>query len=421
MRKIIASLLASSILLTILAPIPLTSALSQIDVYTDKTVYVAGESVYVFGTIEEPAGGSVRVNITVANPSGGVWASVFVLPGSEGDFGATVGSISQIDSTGTYVVFVRYLALTNSTTFQVKTPQTITVETDKLVYLIDETITVFGSVSPLIEGYRVTLRIGTNESWVSVDQATPMSDGSYIFKDFYKVRSIDNGNWIVNATYGPLASATNSIYVGLRISLTSVKSEYLPGQLVNITGAVSPVVSGPVRVVVKNPSGGVWLDVDATPDDTGKFNVTEVVYPGDQVGSYSVSLSYWGVSKDTSFVVGRLGSSTLRISTLGIYDASGDPVLLLRPGSMVRVRATLINMDIVTHEFVFITQIKDSSGKLVFIGSQSSSVKPGGFVGQTVGQLFTDKDTYTVEVFVWDSWSNANSLSDIQTLTFRIA
>lgn len=425
MRKIIAPILAASLLLTVLTPIPLTSALSEIAVHSDKTVYVAGEAVYIFGTIGKPVGDLPRVNITVASPSGGVWASVFIPPDPEGDFGVTVGSISELDSTGTYVVTATYLALKNVTTFQVKTIQKITVNPDKLVYLIGEPVTVSGRVSPLIEDYRVTLRIGPNGSCTdecggAVGQVIPESDGSYVARDFYTVRSIDNGNWIVNATYGPLAHAAVSIYVGVKIIMAPVQPEYLPGQLVNITGTVSPMISGPLKVEIKNPSGGVWLSVEETLDYQGKFNVTGVVYPGDQVGNYTVSASYWGVSNSTSFLVGHLGSSTLSISTLGIYDASGDPVLRLQPGSTVRVRATLINTDIVTHEFVFIIQIKDSSGRLVFIAFQSSSLNPSEFVGQTAGQPFSDKDTYTVEVFVWDSWENANPLTEVHTLQFKI-
>ncbi len=417
--------MAASLLLTVLAPIPLTSALSNLAVYSEKTVYIEGEAVYIYGTIDAPLGDSAQVNITVANPSGGVWAAAFISPDPEGDFGVTVGSISPLDSTGTYVVTATYLTLKNITTFQVKTPQKITINTDKLVYLIDESITVSGRVSPLIDGYRVTLRIGPNASCTdvcegAVGQVVPSSDGSYIARDFYTVRSIDNGKWIVNATYGPLASQATSIYVGVKIIMNSVQSEYLPGHLVNITGKVSPVISGPLKIEIKNPSGSVWLSDEATPDFEGKFNFTEVIYPGDQVGNYSVSASYWGTSNSTSFVVGHLGSSTLSILTLGIYDASGDPVLLLYPGSVVRVRATLINTDIVTHEFVFIIQIKDSSGKLVFIAFQSSSLNPGEFVGQTAGQPFLDRDTYTVEVFVWDSWNNANPLTDVHTLQFKI-
>ncbi len=70
--------MAASLLLTVLAPIPLTSALSNLAVYSEKTVYIEGEAVYIYGTIDAPLGDSAQVNITVANPSGGVWAAAYI-------------------------------------------------------------------------------------------------------------------------------------------------------------------------------------------------------------------------------------------------------------------------------------------------------------------------------------------------------
>lgn len=421
MKKVIASLLALSVLLVALTPIPLTAAFSQISVYTDKAVYAADDSVYIYGTVVTPLTPFERVNVTVAAPSGGVWSSILLLPDSLGNFGATVGIISTLDSTGTYLVSVKYLNFVNSTTFQVKTPQTLTVKTDKTVYLVNETITVSGQVSPLIQGYRVTLRVGLGgTSWSAVAQTTPTSDGSYVFKDFYKVRSIDNGKWVLNVTYGPFASSAVSLYVGVRVNLFLGKTEYLPGQRVNVTGYVSPLISGPVTVYLKNPSGVLWVDPEVVPDSTGKFTVMQMVYPGDQVGNYSVSASYWGVTNRTSFLVGRLGVLAMSVSSLGVYNVSDNFVSQISAGSLVRVKATLNNLDKVTHKFVFITQIKDSSGKIVFIGSQSSSVKPGSIIGQVVGTTLQVKDTYTVEVFIWDSWVDANTLSEVYTVKFKI-
>ncbi len=421
LKKVVSSLLALSILLVGFAPIPLSSAVSQVSVYTDKAVYVAGDSVYVYGTVVSPSIPSVSVNVTVAAPSGGVWSSILMLPDSVGNFGATVGIISALDSTGAYIVSVRYLSFVNSTTFQVKTPPTITVKADKRVYLVNETITVSGQVSPLVQGYRVTLRIGQGSaSWSAVAQTTPTSDGSYVFKDFYKVRSIDNGKWVVNVTYVPFASATVSLYVGVKLNLALGNTEYLPGQSVNITGYVSPLVSGPVTVHLKNPLNVLWVDPEVVPDSTGKFTLMQTVYPGDQVGNYSVTASYWGVTNRTSFLVGRLDVYAMSISSLGVYNVSDNLVSQISAGSLVRVKATLNNLDKVTHKFVLITQIKDGSGKVVFVGSQSSSVKAGGVIGQVVGTTLQVKDTYTVEAFIWDSWGNANTLSEVYTVKFKI-
>jgi hypothetical protein len=425
LRRVTAAILITSLILTIFPQMPLTSALSNISIYADKPIYMAGESVYVYGKISEPSDVSSPVQITVSNPSGGVWSSVSLTLGPAGDFGATVGTISPLDSTGTYVVDVSYQSLSNRTAFQVKTPSRLAFNSSKMVYLVGETISVTGAVSPLIEGYRVTLRLGTNATCsdqcvIAVAQITPKSDGSFTLPNFYKVRPIDNGHWFINATYGPFSSAVVEVYVGINITLSLSSNEYVPGQRINISGTVSPLVSGPVDISVKNPSGSIWYEGSVNPTGNGSFSVQVVPYPGDQIGNYSISTSYWGVTRNTNFTLGMLGSSTMKITTAGVFDINDKPAPWLYSGSMVRVRAIIVNQDVVSHNFTFIIQIKDSAGNLVFMGAQSSSVALNGFVGQTIGQRFYDRGTYTAEVFVWDSWLGGNALSEVQTLTFHI-
>ncbi|MCL4436093.1 MAG: hypothetical protein M1387_05210 [Thaumarchaeota archaeon] len=424
MKRTIAAILIVSLVLTIFPQMPLTSALSQISIYADKPIYVAGDSVYIYGKIPEPPDTSAPVKITVANPSGGEWSSVSLTLDPAGDFGATVGTISSLDSTGTYVVTVHYLGLSNRTAFQVKTPSRLTLNSSKLVYLVGETISVAGTVSPLIEGYRVTLRLGTNatcsDQCTAVGQITPKPDGTFAQPNFYKVRSIDNGHWFINATYGPFSSAVVDVYVGVKVTVSISSQGYVPGRSVDISGVVSPMISGPVAVAVKNPSGSIWFTDSATPSANGTFSVRAVPFPGDQVGNYSVTASYWGVSGNANFTLGRLGSSTMRITTAGVFDINDKPAPWLYSGSMVRVRAIIVNDDVVSHNFTFITQIKDISGNLVFMGGQSSLVEVNGFVGQTIGQRFSERGTYIVEVFVWDSWIGGNALSEVRTLTFQI-
>ncbi len=425
LRRITAAILIVSLVLTIFPQMPLTSALSQISLTADKPIYVAGDSVYIYGKISEPSDTSAPVRITVANPSGGDWSSVSLTLDPAGDFGATVGTVSPLDSTGTYVVTVHYLGLSNQTAFQVKTPSRLTLNSSKMVYLVGETISVAGAVSPLIEGYRVTLRLGTNATCsdqcnIAVAQITPKSDGTFALPNFYKVRSIDNGHWFINATYGPFSSTVVDVYVGVKITLSIGSNEYVPGRNVNISGTVSPLISGPVAVVVKNPSGSVWFTDSAAPGGNGAFSIQVIPFPGDQVGNYSVSASYWGVSSNANFTLGRLGSSTMKITTAGVFDINDKPAPWLYSGSTVRVRAIIVNDDVVSHNFTFIIQIKDSAGNLVFIGSQSSSVAVNGFIGQTIGQRFENRGAYTAEIFVWDSWIGGNALSEVRTLTFQI-
>jgi hypothetical protein len=196
--------------------------------------------------------------------------------------------------------------------------------------------------------------------------------------------------------------------------------EYLPGEYLNITGAVSPIINGPVSVLISNPSGGIWLKDDINPDEDGNFTISELVWPGDQVGNYSVRASYYGVTNSTTFVIGQFGSSTFRLSNLGVYDTNGNSVFMFDSGSMVEVKATLNNMDVVSHDLLFIIQIKNSDGKIVYSGSQQSSLESNDFITLSIGQAFLYRDIYSVDVLVWDQWLNSNILSEEFILNFRI-
>jgi hypothetical protein len=424
LKRIVSLLIILSLSISVFFPFPLSSGLSKISINVERDIYRTGNPVYVFGSVLDASDASIAL-IDVENPSGEIWASASVSIDLDGNFGTTVGSISPLDSTGTYIVTVTADGITNSTTFQVKTQHNILVSTDKNVYLDDDTISVLGRVSPLIDGYKVTVKISRNSSCeidcvVSIAETTPGADGTYLAEEVYKVQVEDYGEWIVNVTYGPMASNQITIYVGLTVSLNIEKNEYLPGDKINVSGIVKPLIWGSVKMKIRNPSGGIWADVEAFPNSEGEFSIEELIFPGDQIGEYNIYADYWGITNETRYMLGHLGDSTMKISQMKINGISNVNRVLISEGDAVSINVELINKDIVTHEYVLIVQIKDGSGKLVFIASQSSDLKPGELADQTAGQPLWDKGVYEVKIFVWDSWSRANALSSGKLMNFEV-
>ncbi len=84
--------------------------------------------------------------------------------------------------------------------------------------------------------------------------------------------------------------------------------------------------------------------------------------------------------------------------------------------------ATLTNIDVVSHDFIFIIQISDSSGKIVFITSQEANdICPNRTIDEIVGtSSISVKGTYTVKAFVWDSWDTPNVLSNVHSFSMVI-
>lgn len=415
LKQVFSIVVSFVLLFSIFTTVPQISADSPIVVFVEEIEYVAGDSIYVFGQLEYPFNITDSVSIIVSTPSGNIWNSLTARPDSEGRFGVTIGVISSLDSTGTYLVSARYYSFVNQTTFHVRTPQILEITSDKEVYLVNDTISFSGNVSPVIDGYHVTVRIGTDPSWVVVGQAMPSSDGSFSLNNLYKVQPQDNDIWIVEASYGPFSDKTLLIYVGARLTITSDQSEYVPGQTLDISGNISPASPGSVDITIKNPSGGIFYSGNISIGG-GVFSLSTPIFPGDEAGTYTATVNFLGVKNTTNFIVGRLDSSVMQVS-----DLSSDGSRYVRSGSMAIITSTLTNLDIVSHDFTFIIQISDSSGKIIFISSQSATLDSKNIIDQTVGTLIiSEKGIYIVKAFVWDSWGNANALSDIHSFKMVI-
>ena len=415
MKQIVSIALSFILFFAVFSSVPTIFADSEIVVFVEETEYYAGDSIYVFGQLSHSFNSTEQISIIVVSPSGNIWRSLYTHPDSEGRFGLTIGVLSSLDSTGTYVVSARYYAFKNQTTFQVRTPQTLEITSNKEVYLADETISFSGHVSPVVDGYQVTIRIGPDQSWVAVGQSIPLKDGSFTLNNFYQIQPEDNAIWTVKATYGPYSDETFLIYVGAKLTITSDKPEYVPGQTLNIAGSVSPASPGSVIITVKNPSGGIFYN-DSVSIGGGSFSTSADIFPGDESGNYTVSVNFLGVTNTTTIVVGHLDSSVMKVSGLSLGGSR-----YVRSGSSINVTATLTNLDIVSHDFIFIIQISDSSGKIMFISSQSATIFPKNIIEQTVGtSSISVKGTYTVKAFVWDSWGSPNVLSNIHSFNMVI-
>jgi hypothetical protein len=413
--------LSSFFALLLLASFASTGVLSQkpITVSTDKLSYGAGEVVYVYGVVWQVISGE-RVNITVLNPLGRVWVRTYVTPDVRGNFGAVVGSVSEMDLTGTYRVRASYAGYVAETSFQVRIRPNITIRSDKYVYLTDEAISVSGKVSPYLPDYPITIYLTHNESVKAVAQVTPQPDGSFRCDSIYRVGAEDRGRWAIVANYGNLVNSSLDIFVGLYVNVDVVQRFLKPGDLFKLASKVSFVVSGPVKVRVTSPSGGLWGEFDAEVGPDGSYGVEQQIYPYDEPGVYSVTVSYWGASNTTTFRVGRLGVGTFEVSDAGTFDAIGNPTSTFLRGQTVQVSASLRNTDIIPHKYVYVVQIRDSSARVVFIGWIDSAIAVGQTVRHSVGTVITTRGNYTASIMVWDDWSTPTPLTDTVTLTFKV-
>ncbi len=145
----------------------------------------------------------------------------------------------------------------------------------------------------------------------------------------------------------------------------------------------------------------------------------------------TITVSYKDRSNSTGLVSNVVTTGIVGVSlpplervpagTPATVDASGNAVSTLTTGSVSVIQTPVTNDDSVTHIFTYIVQIKDANGVVVSINwiqglslASGSSTTPGiSWTPDSAGQ-------YTVEVFVWESLSNAVALSPVSTLTVTV-
>ena len=104
-----------------------------------------------------------------------------------------------------------------------------------------------------------------------------------------------------------------------------------------------------------------------------------------------------------------------------LVDETGAPVETPTAGTMVLVSTTLENTATVDQEMLYIVQIKDETGKVVYMSYISGTVPAG--MSYTFGLPWTPEEagSYTIEIFAWKSWTEPTPLSEVSSSTVTVA
>jgi hypothetical protein len=87
-------------------------------------------------------------------------------------------------------------------------------------------------------------------------------------------------------------------------------------------------------------------------------------------------------------------------------------------GTVTVIQTQVCNDDATTHIFTYIVQVKDANGVVISINwIQGNSLAAGSCVTPGISWTPDSAGEYTIEVFVWESLSNAVALSPISSLT----
>jgi len=232
-------------------------------------------------------------------------------------------------------------------------------------------------------------------------------------------------------------------------AITTDKENYLVGDFAEITVVDLDANTSPdskqsitVKVITDSWEIGTSITLQESAADsstfTGKieFIATSKGVPSSSQVSATVgdivTIKYTDTLCDTNkkctievtTKIGQALSKTEQVpaGTPEIVDTAGDAFASPSVGDIVIVQASVTNDDDVAHTVTFLVQIKNSAGEVVNLGwvrdielTSDESQTPG------LSWLPDSAGTYTAEVYVWTSISEAEALSPVKSVTFTIA
>ena len=207
-----------------------------------------------------------------------------------------------------------------------------------------------------------------------------------------------------------------------------------------------------IRVVSDTDGGGVNLSVMETGLNTGIFTATcSFTTTTSSTGGIlrvtvgdTVTAKFTDASADPADIPGWLaGQATTKVitdtATLGtivvveqpalpittgtpeLQDANGNEIFLAPLDTPVQLTTELTNDATINQPTLYIVQVKDGSGTVVYIGTASLTIPAGFSTTFSVSWTPSTSGLYTVEVYAWESWTSPAPLSLVQTSTITAA
>lgn len=265
---------------------------------------------------------------------------------------------------------------------------TVTVSSDKNSYVFGETATISGSVSeqvfivkPFFQPQQITMTIsGPNfnkiitlypdlnlnyKTTVKLDKVLGINDGRYDVSVNYAGESTTYANTFANTSFSVnLESVATVVKTDASLSILTDNSQYIPGQLVSITGYTSKAIPYEgMKLIVKDPLGktisdGVLYPTDAQFKTTVYISTVNPVY-----GTYEIIAEYFDKSALIFFDVAKDVKEDTPISLW-------TDKVAYRPGDVVEITGR-INQEWSTTLDLEILQTTQSSLKSSSTGTAS--------------------------------------------------
>ena len=142
-----------------------------------------------------------------------------------------------------------------------------------------------------------------------------------------------------------------------------------------------------------------YKDETPNPADVPNYNETGVLSP---------------VKVKAEAYVGALSQPEIPLTVTAptLTDLEGKPLISAVQGEPVMLVSNITNVGFRSQSFLYIVQIKDLSGRVVYMSFIQGSIQPDKTVSLGIAWTPEKFGTYKVEVFTWESWEKPTPLSE---------
>jgi hypothetical protein len=148
--------------------------------------------------------------------------------------------------------------------------------------------------------------------------------------------------------------------------------------------------------------------------EAGKIH-TIAVYTKDDTGLESAATRKITVTKQMQPVF------PAEIKTPTLVDTAGRTVTAPRAGTLVAIASPIVNKLNTPQQTLYIVQVKDSTGAIVSFNFVSGTIPANTELTFAISWKPTEAGTYTIEVFAWNNFTEAQVLAPMQTITINVA
>jgi hypothetical protein len=208
--------------------------------------------------------------------------------------------------------------------------------------------------------------------------------------------------------------ATQTSQASITLSPTSA----IAGSSVTVSGTGFP----PTTAVTIRLDGNTLAT--STSNSAGSFVATVNIPLTASQGSHTISASDGTNSPSATLSVTLQTppqTQKVTLSSVKFVDHTGASVSRPSEGSQVLIQSDVKNNLEADQQFVYIVQVKDSSGVTVMISWMSGTLPAGKQYAVAQSWLAEDEGSYSVDVFVWQSISNPVVLAPTSKTTITVS